>query len=58
MPVFVAEVPEVDGQLAQLVVPQVPMSQQDTEQGKGHGTLTPCALLQEGKTMVVVFVIR
>ncbi|KAG7226496.1 hypothetical protein INR49_003816 [Caranx melampygus] len=35
----------VHGQLAQLVVPQVAVSQQDTEQGEGHSALTPCALL-------------
>lgn len=44
--VFVAEVPQVDGQLAQLVVPQITVSQQDSEQGKGQSALTPCALLQ------------
>lgn len=33
--VFVAEVPQVDGQLAQPVVPQVAVSQQDAEQGEG-----------------------
>ena len=46
--VFVAEVPQVDGQLAQLVVPQVAVSQQDPEQGKGQSALTPRALLQRG----------
>lgn len=43
---FVAEVPQVDGQLAQLVVPQVAVSQQDTKQGEGQSALTPCTLLQ------------
>lgn len=46
VPVFVAEVPQVDRQLAQFVVPQVPMSQQDPKQGKGQNTLAPNALLQ------------
>lgn len=46
VPVFVAEVPQVDGQLTQLVVPQVTVSQQDAEQGEGQGALTPEALLQ------------
>lgn len=45
---FVAEVPKVDCQLAQLVVPQITMSQQDTKQGEGQSALAACALLQEG----------
>lgn len=47
VPVLVAEVPQVDRQLAQFVAPQVPMSQQDTKQGKGQNTLTPYTLLQQ-----------
>ena len=43
---FVAEVPQVDGELAQLVVPQVAVSQQDGEQREGEGALAPCVLLQ------------
>lgn len=43
---FVAEVPQVDGQLAQLVASQVSVSQQDPKQGKGQSTLTSYALLQ------------
>lgn len=49
---FVAEVPQVDGQLTQLVVPQITVSQQDAEQGEGQGALTPEALLQESQTCV------
>lgn len=49
---FVAEVPQVDGQLAQLVVPQVTVSQQDTKQREGYGALAACTLLQEdGKSV-------
>lgn len=47
VPVFVAEVPQVDGQLAQFVVPQVPVSQQHTKEGEGQNALTPSALLLE-----------
>lgn len=45
MSVFVAQVPQVDGQLAQLVVPQVAMGDKDAEEGEGQGALTPRALL-------------
>lgn len=48
MSVFVAEVPQVDGQVAQLVVPQVAMSQQHAKQGEGQGALAPRALLLGG----------
>jgi len=51
--VFVAEVPQVDSQLAQLVVPQVSVSQQHAEQGEGQRSLTPRALLREGRTNVI-----
>lgn len=36
---LVAEVPQVDGQLTQLVVPQVTVSQQDAKQREGESTL-------------------
>lgn len=40
-----AEVPQVDGELTQLVVPQIPVSEQDGEQGEGQGALPASALL-------------
>lgn len=40
---FVAEVPQVDRQLAQLVVPKIPVSEQSTEQRESQGTLAPHA---------------
>lgn len=43
---FVAEVPQVDGQLTQLVVPQVAVSQENAEQREGHGALTAHVLLR------------
>lgn len=45
---FVAEVPQVDSQLAQLVVPQVTVSEQNTEQREGQSSLTACAVLLRG----------
>lgn len=53
---FVAEVPKVDCQLAQLVVPQITVSQEDTKQREGQSALAACALLQEsGKCMSAWF---
>lgn len=46
---LVAQVPQVDGQLTQLVVPQVAVGQQDPEEGEGQGALTTHALLQGGQ---------
>ena len=49
---FVAEVPQVDGQLTQLVGPQIAVSQQDTEEGEGQSALAAQALLQEWESCV------
>ena len=40
MAMLVAEVPQVNGQLVELVVPQVSMGQHVAEQGEGQATLT------------------
>lgn len=47
-----AQVPQADGQLAQFVVPQVSVSQQDAKQREGQSALTPSTLLQRRRANV------